>query len=427
MYRRVLVSLLLVVVFLSLGSGTAWWLIKTKPTPPQRTDTAPPLLVRAVRVEPQTVVEPLPGYGTASADRYSRVSAEINGVIIEMSEHLKPGNAVTTGEVLIRLDDNEYQARLARARAQLESDSAALANVQIEESNVSELVRIATVELDVALRELGRVQHLYDQGLAGNRELDSAKVVVESKRRVIQDLQKQTEYLPNTRRQRIAVKELREADVRIAELDVERCTIRAPFDGRLEEVRVEFGERITAGACLFSVLDPDLIEIPIQLPISWFARVAQGAACQLTTETGDDDTWRGKVARVAPSGNSLSRMFQVYIEVDNRVHAVPLRPGLFVRAAIEAPPLTDALLIPRGAIRDETVFTAVDGFARQQPITVTRNIHNLSVVSGIEPGTVVITSNLDALSDGTPVRLEFDDPSGGASPVGGDATAVAQP
>lgn len=408
MISRTLISVLLSLAVLAVGVGTAGWLAASKPAPPTAPDARPAMLVRGVRIEPGSVDDRLVAFGTAAADRFARVSSEVNGVIAYLSDNLRPGAAVEPNEVLIRLDPREFEARLTRTKASLASDRAALAKLDIEDRNLLELKRIAQVELDVAQRELKRVTRLFENGLAGQREVDTAQLDVESKQRLVQDLAKQYQFLPETRRQHEAMVKLRQADVALAELNVERTVIRAPFGGRIEDVRVEEGERITAGSWLFSLLDPDLIEVPFEAPLAWHPRVAVGDPARLTLDANPDANWSGTVGRIAPSGDNKTRTFRLYVEVDNRRQAKPLLPGQFVKASIIVDTLEDAIALPRACVQDNAIFIYDDGVARRQPIKIERMIFDRCLVRDVDPGAIVITSNLDALSDGLPIRVDVD-------------------
>ena len=179
-------------------------------------------------------------------------------------------------------------------------------------------------------------------------------------------------------------------------------------------MRVEVGERVAPGQQLLSIVDLSRIEVPIELPVSLRARVQAGAPARLSLESGPDVVWSGRVARISPSADELTRAFSLFVEVDNAGRAVPLVPGMFVRARIDGQMLQDVLIVPRGSIQDGRVFVCRDGRARPQDVRAQRQLLDRTVVSGLEPGTVVITSNLDVLYDGAPVEVLLDEP---ASPA----------
>jgi RND family efflux transporter MFP subunit len=175
---------------------------------------------------------------------------------------------------------------------------------------------------------------------------------------------------------------------------------------------VELGERVNPGARLFGLLDPDSIEVPIELPVSLRDRVSVGSACRLKLESNEEVSWSGQVARIAPSAARATRTFSLFVEVDNTRQQQPLMPGLFVRAGIEGPVWRDALVIPRGIVQREHVFVYDNGLARRRVVKIERHLLDQTVVSGLRAGEIVITSNLDALFDGATVRLQ---PSGTAA------------
>ena len=83
-------------------------------------------------------------------------------------------------------------------------------------------------------------------------------------------------------------------------------------------------------------------------------------------------------------------------------------PGLFVRARIDGPTWRDVLVIPRGVIQQGHVFVHDGGLARRRAVKIDRHVFDQTLVNGLKVGEIVITSNLDALYDGAPVRIQHD-------------------
>jgi HlyD family secretion protein len=173
----------------------------------------------------------------------------------------------------------------------------------------------------------------------------------------------------------------------------------------VEAVSVDLGERVSSGDPLFAVLDPQRIEVPVELPVSVRDRVRTGARARLTIDSNPGVAWQARVARIAPRADESTRTFSVYVELNNSQQESPLLPGMFVRATIEGPTLTDALLVPRQSIQRDSVFVFDDGVARRRPVRVRRHVFDESIVDGVEPGETVIVSNLDLLHDGLKVQV----------------------
>lgn len=405
MQGRIIISATLIVAFLGLGGGVAYRLISTPPAPPTREDKRPALLVRSVTLEPQTIVEPIIGYGAARADRHARVAAQVSGEIVELNPDFRVGTPVTEGELLVRIDDREYQRQLDRTLSLLAADEAQLKQLDVEEQNTDRLIEIADSELQIAQREYERVLGLFEAKQAPRRELDLARQDHERARRALMTLENRRRLVPQERAAQEASRDLHAADLELTRIAVERCSVRAPFRGRLETADVEIGERVSIGMRLFALLDPDLIEVPIELPVSVRDRVSVDADCRLSLESNSDTEWRGRVARVSPQAKEATRTFSLYVEIDNTEHEQPLMPGVFVRAMISGPTWSDALVIPRGAIEQDHVFIGVDGMARLRDVTVKRRIFDQAIVDGLSPGDAIIVSNLDALYDGAAIRM----------------------
>jgi len=134
--------------------------------------------------------------------------------------------------------------------------------------------------------------------------------------------------------------------------------------------------------------------------------VAAGTACHLRLESERDAAWSGQVVRIAPAANQATRTFSLFVEVDNTRQKQPLMPGTFVRAQIDGPVWRDVLVIPRGIIQEGHVFIYERGVAQRRAVTIRRHLLDQAVVRGLNPGETVITSNLDALFDGAPVRIQ---------------------
>ncbi len=408
MARTIVLSVILIVVILGIGAGGMKVLTLLRQDPPSVPPDHTPLTVNAIRLEPTDVVVPLRAFGTATANRHAVIGCEVNGEVVLRPESLEPGVRVSTGDVLLRIDDRDYLAQRERARSLLAADKATLASLDIEERNTERLIETAREEWQLAEREYNRVRELLESEASNPRELDAARVTVQRARRTLQGLENELALIPQRRARQQATVDLRRAELSTAELNLERCTITAPFDGAIDTVRVELGEQVAPGQQLLTLLEPRWIEVPLELPVSQRADVQPGAAVQLRLESSPDAVWHGTVARIGPTADAALRTFSLYVEVDNETHDSPLMPGVFVEAEIDGPTLIDALLVPRGAVRRGRAFVCADRTARERTVRILRNIRADAAIDGLDPGDVVITSNLDVLYDGAPVKPALD-------------------
>lgn len=405
MTRKILVSVALIVLLLLLGAGVANYLVAHKPSPPTVQTQRVPLLVDSLEVQPQTVVEPIVGYGTARAERQTTVSAQVSGEVVHLADDLKAGRFFHKDELLVRIDDRDYRQQLAQAEAQLAANQAQLSQLDVKEQTLDQQIASVQAELASAEWELRRVKQLYENSVGIQKEYEDTRRMLERVRREVQSLESEKKLLPASRSQLEALSDARRAEVELARLNIERCTIKAPFDGSIETRNVDLGERVQVGMAVLSFVDVELIEVPIEMPASLRSRLETGRTCRLRLESGPEVSWEGRVKRISPTANEQTRTFEAYVEVDNTAAAAKLMPGCFVRATIDGPVLADVIVVPRAAIQQDQVYVFQDGLARARAIEVERHLLDRSAVRGLKPGEIVITSNTTSLFDGAPVRI----------------------
>ncbi|UCF34299.1 MAG: efflux RND transporter periplasmic adaptor subunit [Phycisphaerales bacterium] len=403
---RLIVSALLIIVLLVGGGSVAYVLIKTKPEPPRSETRILPPLVDSLVVEADSVTERFVGYGTALPDRSATLSAEVPARIVEVVNDIEAGSAIAEDQVLIRLDDRQYQQELERALALAEADDAQLREIGVEKTKLRQLIQIAKTELEIASDEKKRVTRLFEEGHAEKREFDLVRLAYQRARRTVQDLEKDYDKLEPQADRVAASKKANEAQAATARLNVERCTIKAPFAGTIDQLMVDVGDHATIGIPLLTLVDSSHIEIPIQLPASAYDRVRRGAPSRIAAESMPNRSWSGEVARIAPLAQQQTRTFAVYIDVDNTKQERPLLPGMFVRALVSGPTHPQALVIPRGAIRRGHIFVVEGDVARRRAVTIERFLLDQALVGGeIQSGDRVILSHMDQLADGMKVRV----------------------
>jgi RND family efflux transporter MFP subunit len=405
-FLRVLVSIGLIVGLLALGAVVGGWLFSLRTEPPRKTLESLPPLVEAIVIRRHDVVEHFTGYGSARANRIATLSSEVAATVVEVVDRVRTGSPVEAGQPLIRLDSRQYEHDLAFAVAQADGQAAMLQQLDIEAAKLELMKASAQEEVRIAADEVARLATLMETQDAQKREHDLTKMVYQQAVRVRQNLEKDLESIPSRRAQAEATLRGYRAAADAARLNVERCTIVAPFDGRLESMLVEVGDRVGPGSPLAVVLDASHVEIPIQLPASLASSVDVGAACRIETEQGNA-AWTGSVVRVSPMADERMRTFGAYVEVDNEGLAQPLMPGSFVRATVAGPTHEDAVVVPRGAIRRGSVFMVEGDHARRVPVRIERFLGEGALVQADLPdGAVVILSHLDTLAEGAPVRFE---------------------
>jgi len=406
MVRKLLVSLSLIGIAFAGSASLALWLIRTKP-PPVRRETPPSRLrVEVHTIVPQNVQEKLVGYGTARPDETATLGAQVTGKIVEVAPGLEDGCEVKKDQLLLRIQEDDYRFQLERARNLITSDQATLEQIKLERANLQALIRSAEQEVKIAQEEYSRVSRLFESEAAAKREFDLVRSALLRVTRELDNLRTQQAVLGPKEQQVLASKAAHEAEAGLAALNLERCRIVAPFNGRLKQRMVEVGESVQPGKPLVLLLRLDRIEVPIELPAAGASKVSVGNECVLTVESMPGEQWIGRLERLGPAADERSRTFTAYVVVDNTRESKMLLPGLFVRAEVGGPVHENALVVPRGAVRDGAVFVAADGVARKRPVELACTLRDLAVIAkGVQPGDDVIVTNLAGLADAMPVEV----------------------
>jgi multidrug efflux pump subunit AcrA (membrane-fusion protein) len=403
--RKLLLSVLLIIIVLSCGFGVAKVLERTAPQVQRTARTIPVQVVNTVELVPETRIEWITGYGTARPYLEATLQAEVAAAVVEVPEDVNAGSKVQAGQTLVQLDDRQYQEQFRRAKQLAAADDAEIAQLAVERDNLEKLVAIAKAKADLTGAEATRIRNLFRENNAAEREYNLVQIAHQDSLQNLQNLTNQIALIEPRRRRLEASRDARLNDAAVAQLNVERCRLIAPFDGQIEEIMVDVGDSVRMGSPVVHLMSLSRVEIPLEIPVSRRPRVAVGSECVLLVESMSNNTWQGVVSRLSPSADERSRTFAAYVEVDNDEQETDLLPGYFVQARVRGPLLKDVLVVPRGTIVDGHIYVARADIARRVPAQVRQLLEDEAVITGeLKARERVIVSNLDVLYDGAPVR-----------------------
>ncbi len=409
MLRKTIISVVLIVVVLGIAAVFCDYLIKNKPQPERHEVKSNAPLVSYVVLKPENVREVLDGYGTARADRQATLAAEVNAAVIELVNDLKTGVVVKKGQLLVRLDDRQYQQDLLEAESMLEAQDAEVARLRVEQHNLAALLEIADADLIVNKDEFDRIDRLRSEDRASSTEHNLARLKYQAALRAKQQLDNQIALLEPAFLRIKAEKTAAMARAERAKLNIDRCNIKAPFAGQISALDVDPGDRVRIGSAILQITNLDIIELPLEIPVSAHARLSIGAKVTAYVESFPDQRWEGIISRMSPVASEWSRTVEVYVEIDNRKQEVPLVPGYFVKAEVEGPMIENALVVPRTAVVGGYVYLANGRIVHKRQVEVDRYLKDNAVLSGeIKPGDHVITTNLELLYEEAKVRYHED-------------------
>lgn len=420
----------LALIVLAAGVGIAAALFASREPPGQARRHDRVITVRAMEARPIAIPRVWSGYGTARAMRTADVSAQVSARVVERPARIEAGATVQAGEVLVRLETVDFEQRSAASEALIASWEAQLAGLDVDDRRLGAQVEIMREEVRLQERELARIMSAVELRGANEMEVERRQQEVSRRRRELTALEQQFDAIAPKREQVRAQITAERANLRLARENLERATVRAPIAGVLQRVNAQPGELLTVGAPIARIVDLSRIEVPLRLPASSADSVAAGDGAELWRDApgagGDPPRWRGTVARIAPEADAQSRTVTVFVEVNQRPDGSRLLlPGQFVVASITAAADRPRIAVPRIAVSADRVMVAdaVDGGARARAIPVRVLFYARGPVPELDPveaewavlesglvgGERVITTNLDEVRDGTPVRLGGED------------------
>ncbi len=308
---------------------------------------APVRAIRVPRIEPAV--------GTIRAVHETSVGSKLLARVVEVK--IIAGQRVKAGEVLIRLDDSDLQARLQQAKAALKAAAATRQQAAADEQRARQLLPTKAI-----------TPQEYERAATALKAAEA-------------DLHRAEE----------AVKEVQ------ATLDW--ATIRAPMDGVVIDKKVDVGDTVTPGQVLVTLFDPARMQLVANVRESLAHRLRVGQAIDVRVE-GLQKLCTGTVSEIVPQAQAESRSFQVKV---TGPCPAGVYSGMFGRLMI---PLDNEtlLVVPRQAVRRVGQIELVD--VVEQGRTVRRAVRTgrvldeeVEILSGLHEGEQVVLPQGSAASE----------------------------
>jgi len=357
-------------------------LVKTKPKP-GRSDAGPVKpLVETVQLTAGTVRVEIDATGTVQAARDVQVTSEVGGRVEAVAPDFIPGGRVKAGDALIRLEAERFELAVDQARANL---ARARSDLALEQGRV-----------EVAEREWTLFDRTDADGALARRkpQLAAARATVKSA----------------------------EAQLRDAQLNLERSTITAPFDGVVQSETVEAGQVVNAGQQLGRLLGDDVFHVLASVPVDrlqWLplptADGSAGAAADIR-QPNTTGAREGRVIRVLGDLDPEGRMARLLLEVPEPLSGpTPLLVGAFVDVALHGRELIDTIAIPRAALIGSNAVWRVndDNALEKTSLTITWRSDDAVFIrsgsGGLNDGDRILKTRIPLAVEGMHVRIAGDD------------------
>lgn len=312
--------------------------------------TTTPVAVEAVTVRAARTSQDIRALGSLQSDESVQITPEIAGRITEIP--LVEGGPVKAGDVLVHLDDSLAQAEVTDAEARME----------------------------FAKSNLGRANTLAKTGNVTERARDEASTNAETAR----------------------------AAVELAKVRLAKHSVLAPFSGIAGIRRVSPGAYVSAGQPIVNLEKIDALKIDFKVPELFLSDVRTGQKVDVMVDAIPGRTFPAEIYAIDPHLDVNGRALSIRARLANP--NLELRPGLFARIEIKGLAQRSVVLAPESAIvpmgNQKVVYRVENGRAVETAVALGgRKDGMVEVVSGLEPGALIVTAGQQKIRDGAMIEV----------------------
>lgn len=309
-----------------------------------------PTRVDATTLQPGVVTERVRTSGALRADESVELTVESGGKITDI--RFEEGDRVDEGALLVQINDAELQAEKERLKHRL----------------------------SLATDRAERQKELLDEGGVSQEEYDATVNEVEVLR----------------------------SELDLMEARIEKTKIRAPFSGVVGLREVSTGAYVSPQTTIATLQRTDPIKLDFSVSEQYASRVQPGQSVTFSVR-GMEQTLEGTVYASNTQVNADTRTLQLRARAPNPDGA--LRPGMFADVTVPLGQVTDAIIVPSFAViptlDGQRVFVAENGAAQPRNVTLgVRTDSTVQVTDGLSFRDTVITSGIQSLRTGLPIRIE---------------------
>jgi len=321
------VRVLLPILVLVLAGGFVAWMVQARlesgQPPPRPGAGARAVPVEVAQIEHGPIERRRSFTGTLDAHAEFVVAPKLAGRIEELSVDL--ADTVVRGQVVARLDDEEYVQAVNQAQADL----------TVAQANLAE----ARSLLQIAERELQRVDQLRERGVTSESQRDLAKAEQLAKQAHVQVTQAQV-----TR----ARAELETARIRLGYTRVTADWRNGDDERVIAERLVDEGVTVSANTPLLRIVELNPVIGAFYVTERDYGLLQPGQGAELRTDAYPGEVFAGTIVRIAPVFRVTARQARVEMRVDNP--ELRLKPGMFVRATVVLERVEEATVVPERSL-----------------------------------------------------------------------------
>lgn len=274
----------------------------------------PPVNAVTLALQPAAIHDRINLPGSIEAWTTLSLLSKLNGTIEEVM--VREGQKVTKGDVLARIEAEDYRIAVERAGA----------------------------AYTLAKAEYERDKAIYSKGVIPTAELDTKKSHMETAR----------------------------ADYENAQLQYSRCAVTAPMNGVVRKLDAKVGLQLSVGDPIGEILEIDRLKAVVGIPESDVTAVRGLETVDISLQALGDRIITGNVHYLSSSPETVARLFRLELAIDNS--SGEILPGMFVRADVVKRTVPDAIVVPFYSVisrnNDQYVYVEDDGIVAKKKVTL---------------------------------------------------------
>jgi RND family efflux transporter MFP subunit len=328
-----------------------------------------------------TAINAVPGSVVVRAERDEQLRTEVGGKMIKTA--MDDGKFVKEGDFLAQLDPGDLQLEIERIEDDL---TAVKRRVEVDKT--------ADLELENAKAEFENATRVHKQGMLSDFDYQKQE-------RLLKQMTQKLEITRVANQQQI---DSLENTLKTKKRQLEKMTVRAPFDCVISKVYVRQNALVTAGEPLAVLISVNrTVEAKISEENFSGVRVGQKAVVRFL---GYDGTFEGKVEKMLPTADPETQRYLVHLQVAIEIER--LIPGITGEVSIVIGERESKTLVPRRALFGHSLYVVKNGKVQARPVQLGYvSLNMVEVLSGIEPGEVIIVEQIDRFHNGMSVRTEL--------------------
>lgn len=330
---------------------------------------------------------------------------------------VEEGQKVTTGQVLMELDDAEVAYELKQAEIKLEMEKDALQDLKMGDKLEEEINKSnAQIRYNEAKRDYDQIKELYEQGAVSLNEFNKAKRELDEANNGLILAEKSADDLSDVSRQ--------EKQIELSKLSLEKLRedqlnykIVSPIDGTVVKINSKEGSVVSTSEPALVIMNMDQLEIKGNISEYEVDKVQLGDPVTITGDAIEGKEYQGKVKYIAPTAVSVEagqgKETVVEIKVGVEDPDTKLKPGFSSTIDILAEVKEDVLVIPYEAIftrkdGQKIIFSVQDGKAKAHDIETGIESDLVVEVIGddIKENDKIILNPTENIKDGDPVNTD---------------------